>query len=42
MSDHMKPLIAAVADRSLTAAEAEQAFVLLFEGEAPMRRSAPC
>ena len=34
MSDHMKPLIAAVADRSLTAAEAEQAFVLLFEGEA--------
>lgn len=34
MSDQMKPLIAAVADRSLTAAEAEQAFGLLFDGEA--------
>ena len=34
MSDRMKPLIAAVAERSLTAAEAEQAFGLLFDGEA--------
>jgi anthranilate phosphoribosyltransferase len=34
MSDQMKPLIAAVAERSLTAAEAEQAFGLLFDGEA--------
>jgi len=34
MSDLMKPLIAAVAERSLTAGEAEQAFGLLFDGEA--------
>ncbi|MGI3186905.1 anthranilate phosphoribosyltransferase [Nioella aestuarii] len=34
MSDQMKPLIAAVAERSLTDAEAEQAFGLLFDGEA--------
>ncbi len=34
MSDQMKPLIAAVADRSLTWDEAERAFGLLFEGEA--------
>ncbi len=34
MSDQMKPLIAAVAERSLTADEAEQAFGLLFDGEA--------
>ena len=34
MSDQMKPLIAAVAERSLTAEEAERAFGLLFDGEA--------
>lgn len=34
MSDQMKPLIAAVAERSLTAEEAETAFGLLFDGEA--------
>ncbi|MEX5576485.1 anthranilate phosphoribosyltransferase [Pseudophaeobacter sp. A-200-2] len=34
MSDQMKPLIDAAADRPLTRAEAEQAFTLLFEGEA--------
>jgi anthranilate phosphoribosyltransferase len=34
MSDAMKPLIAAVAERSLTAIEAESAFDLLFNGEA--------
>jgi len=34
MSDAMKPLIAAVAERSLSAAEAEAAFDLLFDGEA--------
>lgn len=34
MSDQMKPLIDAAADRPLTRAEAEQAFKLLFEGEA--------
>jgi len=34
MSDAMKPLIAAIAERSLTAAEAEAAFDLLFDGEA--------
>jgi anthranilate phosphoribosyltransferase len=34
MSDQMKPLIAAVAERSLSGAEAEQAFGLLFDGEA--------
>jgi anthranilate phosphoribosyltransferase len=34
MSDAMKPLIAAVAERSLTAIEAEAAFDLLFNGEA--------
>ena len=42
MSDQMKPLIAAVAERSLSGAEAEQAFGLLFDGEATMRRSARC
>ncbi len=34
MSDALKPLIGASADRSLTRAEAEQAFTILFEGEA--------
>ena len=34
MSDQMKPLIAAVAERSLSAEEAERAFGLLFDGEA--------
>ena len=34
MSDLMKPLIAAVAERSLSAEQAEQAFGLLFDGEA--------
>ncbi len=34
MSDLMKPLIATVAERSLTATEAETAFDLLFNGEA--------
>lgn len=34
MSDAMKPLIAAAADRALTKAEAEAAFELLFDGEA--------
>ena len=34
MSDLMKPLIAAVAERSLSAQEAERAFGLLFDGEA--------
>ncbi|MFV2052612.1 anthranilate phosphoribosyltransferase [Aliiroseovarius sp. YM-037] len=34
MSDALKPLIDAAADRALTRAEAEQAFELLFEGEA--------
>ncbi|WP_068115468.1 anthranilate phosphoribosyltransferase [Tropicimonas marinistellae] len=34
MSDDLKPLIGAAADRPLTAAEAETAFNVLFEGEA--------
>lgn len=34
MSDRIKPLIAAAADRSLTRTEAEDAFDILFEGEA--------
>lgn len=34
MSDALKPLIAAAVDRSLTRAEAEQAFEILFDGEA--------
>ncbi|SHE42019.1 anthranilate phosphoribosyltransferase [Ruegeria intermedia] len=34
MSDALKPLIGAAADRALTRAEAEQAFEILFEGEA--------
>ncbi|MDA5094284.1 anthranilate phosphoribosyltransferase [Aliiroseovarius sp. KMU-50] len=34
MSDRIKPLIAAAADRSLTRSEAEEAFDILFEGEA--------
>ncbi|MBF9036568.1 anthranilate phosphoribosyltransferase [Rhodobacterales bacterium HKCCE2091] len=34
MSDRMKPLLAAAAERPLTATEAEEAFGLLFEGEA--------
>ncbi|MCI5097925.1 MAG: anthranilate phosphoribosyltransferase [Rhodobacteraceae bacterium] len=34
MSDTLKPLIGAAADRALTRAEAEQAFTILFEGEA--------
>lgn len=34
MSETLKPLIAAAADRALSRAEAEQAFGLLFEGEA--------
>lgn len=34
MSDQLKPLIGAAAERSLTRAEAEAAFTLLFEGEA--------
>ncbi len=34
MSDALKPLIGAAADRPLTRAEAEQAFAILFEGEA--------
>ena len=34
MSDALKPLIGAAADRALTRAEAEQAFGILFEGEA--------
>ncbi|MEZ5674376.1 MAG: anthranilate phosphoribosyltransferase [Thalassovita sp.] len=34
MSDALKPLIGAAADRPLTRAEAEQAFTILFEGEA--------
>ncbi|MCE8508121.1 anthranilate phosphoribosyltransferase [Ruegeria pomeroyi] len=34
MSDALKPLIGAAADRSLTRAEAEQAFTILFDGEA--------
>lgn len=34
MSDQIKPLIGAAADRPLSRAEAEQAFSLLFEGEA--------
>ncbi|MCD9147762.1 anthranilate phosphoribosyltransferase [Pseudophaeobacter flagellatus] len=34
MSDPMKPLLNAVADRPLSRSEAEQAFTLLFEGEA--------
>ncbi|MGV6804228.1 MAG: anthranilate phosphoribosyltransferase [Ruegeria sp.] len=34
MSDALKPLIGAAADRALTRAEAEQAFAILFEGEA--------
>ncbi len=34
MSDELKPLIGAAADRPLTRAEAETAFRLLFEGEA--------
>ena len=34
MTDGLRPLIAAAADRSLTRAEAETAFALLFEGEA--------
>ena len=34
MSDALKPLIAAAADRPLTRAEAEAAFTILFEGDA--------
>ncbi|MCB1365601.1 MAG: anthranilate phosphoribosyltransferase, partial [Rhodobacteraceae bacterium] len=34
MSDALKPLIDAAADRPLTRAEAETAFAILFEGEA--------
>ncbi|WP_417524759.1 anthranilate phosphoribosyltransferase [Marinovum sp.] len=34
MSDRLKPLIAAAADRPLTRAEAETAFEILFEGQA--------
>ncbi|MGV6847229.1 MAG: anthranilate phosphoribosyltransferase [Marinibacterium sp.] len=34
MSDALKPLIGAAADRALTREEAEQAFSILFEGEA--------
>jgi anthranilate phosphoribosyltransferase len=34
MSDAMKPLIAAACERPLTAAEAEQAFTILFDGDA--------
>ncbi len=34
MSDALKPLIAAAADRSLTRTEAEEAFGILFDGEA--------
>jgi len=34
MSDAIKPLIGAAADRPLTRAEAEEAFAILFEGEA--------
>ncbi|MBR9649972.1 anthranilate phosphoribosyltransferase [Thalassovita aquimarina] len=34
MSDALKPLIGAAAERPLTRAEAEQAFTILFEGEA--------
>lgn len=34
MSDQMKPLINAAAERALTRAEAEEAFAMLFEGEA--------
>ncbi len=34
MSDALKPLIGAAADRPLTRQEAEQAFTILFEGEA--------
>lgn len=34
MSDALKPLIAAAADRPLTQPEAEQAFTILFEGDA--------
>ena len=34
MSDALKPLIGAAADRALTRAEAEAAFAILFEGEA--------
>lgn len=34
MSDDIKPLIGAAADRTLTRAEAERAFTILFEGQA--------
>ncbi|MEI4232538.1 anthranilate phosphoribosyltransferase [Roseovarius sp. D22-M7] len=34
MSENLKPLIGAAADRSLTRAEAEEAFVILFDGAA--------
>ena len=34
MSDALKPLIGAAAERPLTRAEAEKAFAILFEGEA--------
>ncbi len=34
MSDELKPMIAAAADRPLTSAEAEAAFEILFEGQA--------
>jgi anthranilate phosphoribosyltransferase len=34
MSDALKPLIAAAADRALTRGEAEQAFTILFDGDA--------
>lgn len=34
MSDHLKPLIGAAADRALTKTEAEEAFEILFNGEA--------
>ena len=34
MSDALKPLIGAAAERPLTEAEAEEAFTILFEGAA--------
>jgi hypothetical protein len=38
MSEALKPLIAAAADRPLTRAEAETAFAILFEGDATALR----
>ena len=38
MSDALKPLISAAADRPLTREEAETAFAILFEGEATPSR----